>query len=288
MVSSGRLTIVTLNTWKNGGDYPRRLALMADQLAALAPDLVSLQEVFAAPEAGAHTGDALAAALAMDQIHEAARPGQRRHGEKEVESTSGLSLLSGIPIDRHQRLELAADSGRERVAIAAWTTWSDVRIAIVALHLTYQPDAHLLRRRQLQDLIEGITSHGIHGTADASVDATVDAIVLAGDFNAELDSPPLVWLREASGFSVSDAWDAAGGPRPTMTEPPGSTTLGSRCIDHILLLQPPGTQALSFVAAERVLDRVDPDSDILPSDHAGLRAVLSRALKTGGERRSAS
>jgi endonuclease/exonuclease/phosphatase family metal-dependent hydrolase len=275
MVSSGQLAIVTLNTWKNGGNYPRRLGLMADQLAALAPDLVSLQEVFAAPEAGAHTGNALAAALAMDQIHEAARLGQRRHEEGTVESTSGLSLLSRIPIDSHQRLELPADSGGERVAIAAWTTWNDVRIAIVALHLTYQPDAHALRRRQLQDLIEGITSHG---AADATVDATLDAIVLAGDFNAEPDSPPLVWLRQDSGFCVSDAWNAAGGPRPTMTEPPGSTTIGSQCIDHILLLQRPGTQALSFVAAERVMDCVDPDSGLLPSDHAGLRAVLSRAL----------
>jgi endonuclease/exonuclease/phosphatase family metal-dependent hydrolase len=267
MVSSGQLIIVTLNTWKNGGNYPRRLQLMADQLKALAPDLVALQEVFVAPEAGAHTGDALATALAMDQIHEAARPGQRRHGEDEVESTSGLSLLSRIPIDSHQRLELPADSGGERVAIAAWTAWNDVRIAIVALHLTYQPDAHALRRRQLQDLIEGITNHG-----------RADAIVLAGDFNAEPDSPPLVWLREDSGFSVSDAWDAAGGPRPTMTEPPGSTTIGSRCIDHILLLHPPGTRALNFVAAKRVLDCVDPESGILPSDHAGLRAVLSRVF----------
>jgi endonuclease/exonuclease/phosphatase family metal-dependent hydrolase len=265
MVSSGQLTIVTLNTWKNGGNYPRRLQLMADQLKALAPDLVALQEVFAAPEAGAHTGDTLAAALAMDHIHEAARPGQRRHEEDEVKSTSGLSLLSRIPIDSHQRLELPADSGGERVAIAAWTAWNDVRIAIVALHLTYQPDAHALRRRQLTNVVEDVAGR-----------AAADAIVLAGDFNAEPDAPPLIWLRESSGFSVSDAWDAAGGPHPTMTEPPGGATIGSRCIDHILLLQPFGRPAATFIAADRVLDR--PDAGILPSDHAGLRAVLSWTL----------
>lgn len=267
MASSKRLTIVTLNTWKNDGDYARRLPLMARQLTALAPDIVVLQEVFAAPEAGAHTGDALAAALTMDQIHEAARPGWRRHGDGAVASTSGLSLLSRIPIKSHLRLELPADSDGERIAIAAWMEWNGGRIAIVNLHLTYQPDAHALRRRQLKDLVKGITG----GVA-------ADAIVLAGDFNAEPDSPPLNWLRESSGFSVSDAWDAAGGPRPTMTEPPGGTTIGSRCIDHILLLQPPGTPAAMFIAAERVLDRLDPDSGILPSDHAGLRAVLSSVL----------
>jgi endonuclease/exonuclease/phosphatase family metal-dependent hydrolase len=267
MVSSTRLSIVTLNTWKNDGDYPRRLALMAGQLAALAPDIVVLQEVFAAPELGAHTGDALAEALAMDQIHEAARAGQRRHGDESVESTSGLSLLSRIPIESHQRLELPADSEGERIAIAAWTEWNGARIAIVNLHLTYRPDAHALRRRQLKTVVKSMTGRG-----------AADAIVLAGDFNAEPDSPPLLWLRESSGFSISDAWDAAGGPRPTMTEPSGSTTIGSRCIDHILLLQPPGKPAATFVAAERVLDRLDPDSGILPSDHAGLRAVLSPAL----------
>jgi endonuclease/exonuclease/phosphatase family metal-dependent hydrolase len=240
---------------------------MADQLAALAPDVVVLQEVFAAPEAGAHTGDALATALVMDQIHEAARPGPRRHGDGAVESTSGLSLLSRIPINNHQRIELPADSGGERIAIAAWTEWNTIRIAIVDLHLTYQPDAHALRCRQVKELVERITRYG-----------TADAIVLAGDFNAEPDSLALNWLREASGFYVSDAWDAAGGPRPTMTEPPGGAILGSRCIDHILLLQPPGTRAMGFVAAERVLDCVDPTFGILPSDHAGLRAALSRML----------
>ncbi|MGZ8282731.1 MAG: endonuclease/exonuclease/phosphatase family protein, partial [Allosphingosinicella sp.] len=220
-----------------------------------------------APQAGAHTGDALAAALAMDQIHEAARPGWRRHADGAVESTSGLSLLSRIPIQNHQRIELPADSDGERIAIAAWMEWNGGRIAIVDLHLTYQPDAHALRRRQLEDLVNGIAGR-----------AAADAIVLAGDFNAEPDSPPLNWLRQSSGFSVSDAWDAAGGRRPTMTEPPGGVTIGSRCIDHILLLQPLGSPTAAFIAAERVLDRPDPDSRLLPSDHAGLRAVLLRTL----------
>ena len=127
--------------------------------------------------------------------------------------------------------------------------------------------ADALRRHQVEDLVRSIAGG-----------ASADAIVLAGDFNAEPDSPPLNWLRQSSGFSVSDAWDAAGGPRPTMTEPPGGAIIGSRCIDHILLLQPPGRQAATFMAAERVLDRPDPTSGLLPSDHAGLRALLSWAL----------
>jgi endonuclease/exonuclease/phosphatase family metal-dependent hydrolase len=265
------LTLVTLNTWKSGGDYPRRLALMGEQLAALAPNLLVLQEVFAAPEAGAHTGDALAAALGMSQIHEPARPGPRRHGEVALESTSGLSLLSRRAIGTHQRLTLPPDASGEKVALIAGMEWSGRRLGVIHLHLTYQPDAHSLRRRQLEEIVKGAISAG-----------PFDAIVLAGDFNAEPDSPPLRWLQEASGFSVLQAWDAVGAPQPTMTEPAGSSTIGSRCVDHIVLLQPPGSATLRFVAAERVLDRVAPESGILPSDHAGLRAVLSPAVQGSG------
>ena len=267
MASAGTLTLVTLNTWKNDGDYARRLPAMAQQLAALAPDLVALQEVFAAPEADAHTGDALAAALGLNQIHQPARRKPRRHGAVALESTSGLSLLSRIPIETHERLALPADPDDEKVALAAWMAWSGYRLAVVDLHLTYRPDAHALRRRQLEEIVKRTAARG-----------PFDALVLAGDFNAEPDSPPLRWLRDESGFSVSTAWDTAGGPRPTMTEPPGSATLGSRCVDHIVLLQPPAIRSLSFIAADRVLDRLDPAFGILPSDHAGLRAVLSRAV----------
>ena len=266
MASSDTLTLVTLNTWKNGGHYPRRLSLMAQQLAALAPDLVALQEVFAAPEAGAHTGNALAAALGMSQIHEPARPKPRWHGAVALESTSGLSLLSRIPIETHERLALPPGASGERVALAARIEWNGRRLAVIDLHLTYQPDAHALRCQQLKEIVTRVTAHG-----------PLDAVILAGDFNAEPDSVPLRWLREASGFSVTEAWNAGRGPLPTMTEPPGSTTIGSRCVDHIVLLQPPETPALTFVAAERVLDRPDPVAGILPSDHAGLRAVLSLA-----------
>jgi endonuclease/exonuclease/phosphatase family metal-dependent hydrolase len=40
------MRIVSLNTWKKEGDYSRRLPLMRDGLAAMAPDVVCLQECF--------------------------------------------------------------------------------------------------------------------------------------------------------------------------------------------------------------------------------------------------
>ena len=57
------MRIVTLNTWKNEGDYARRLPLMRDGLAALSPDVVCLQECFVAD--GFDTAAFLAAELGL-------------------------------------------------------------------------------------------------------------------------------------------------------------------------------------------------------------------------------
>jgi endonuclease/exonuclease/phosphatase family metal-dependent hydrolase len=268
MAWSDTLTLVTLNTWKNGGDYPRRLALMGEQLAALAPDLVVLQEVFVAPGVGVDTADSLATALAMDSLHAPARAKPRPHEGGAVDSSSGLAVMTRLSVDRYERLSLPPDpDGGERVALIARMRWNGLALAVVNLHLTYEPDAHDRRCEQVREIVRALRAG-----------EPTDAVVLAGDFNAEPESDPLRWLREASGFSVVNAWEAAGGPQPTMTEPPGSTTLGARCVDHIMLLQPPRRAVLEFAAAGRVLDRVDPHSGILPSDHAGLRAALSPAV----------
>lgn len=262
----GAFSIITLNTWKNGGDYARRLTLMGEQMAALAPGIVALQEVFAAPAIGLDTADSLAAALAMPSLHTPARAKPRPHAGVVVDSSSGLALMTRAPVSGHRRLSLPPDpDGGERVALMAQMPWNGLILAIVNLHLTYQPDAHERRREQLQEIVDVVRA----GTP-------VDAALLAGDFNAEPDSEPLRWLRDSSGFSVQNAWDGAGGPQPTMTEPPGSTTFGTRCVDHIMLLQPTERVILRFVSAKRVLDRVDSASGILPSDHAGVCALLDR------------
>ena len=57
------MRIVTLNTWKNEGEYERRLDLMAVGLGDLRADVVCLQECFVG--GGSDTAARLAAALGM-------------------------------------------------------------------------------------------------------------------------------------------------------------------------------------------------------------------------------
>ena len=107
------MRIVTLNTWKNEGDYPRRLALMRDGLAELAPDLVCLQECFA--NAGHDTAAWLAAELGLDCHAAPARAKVRRHMGQDLQSTSGLAILARGGASR-SCAQIGRASCRERVS----------------------------------------------------------------------------------------------------------------------------------------------------------------------------
>ena len=60
------MRLVSLNTWKAEGDYPKRVRAMADGLASLSADVIALQEdlrtsdglTHTALSAGAHAVDA--------------------------------------------------------------------------------------------------------------------------------------------------------------------------------------------------------------------------------------
>ena len=60
-----RLRIVSLNAWKNDGDFPARVALIAEGLARLNPDVVCLQECFATEDGEVDVAHDLAAALGL-------------------------------------------------------------------------------------------------------------------------------------------------------------------------------------------------------------------------------
>lgn len=86
--------VVTLNTWKCDGNYAGRMAELESQLPKLQPDLLLLQEVFAAPELGEDTASRVADCLPGHQLVQVpARKKIRRFAEQEAISTSGLAVL---------------------------------------------------------------------------------------------------------------------------------------------------------------------------------------------------
>lgn len=246
-MATSTLSLVTLNTWKCDGDYFRRAGRIAEGLKALGPDVVLLQEVFASACGGIHTGEAVCERLRHTHVHAPARRKPRTIAGAAIESTSGLSVLTRLAVLGVETLDLPSDpADGERIAQVVALRWRGVTLGIVNTHLTHLDDAD------------------------------VDAAVLGGDFNAEPDEAPIRWLANDCGFRVTDAAAACGGHFPTLTGP-GHRTIGPRGIDYLFVIERSGRARLRVVSADRVLDAPDPETGDLPSDHLGVRAVLSLA-----------
>ncbi len=240
------LRIVTFNTWKNEGQYARRLALMAQGLGELAPDIVCLQECFLAQ--GHDTAAYLAAALGLGLTEAPARLKLRSHGGDRVQSASGLAILH-----RHRplatgRLDLHSDpADGQRIA-----QWADVvpGLRILNLHLTHLSDQRGSRLRRAQ-LVQAIAQTKRPG----------QDLLVAGDLNANGDAPELAPI--AAGLDRRAAPTLQGARACCAPSPHGA-------LDHLALVQPRGWR---IAARFRALDRADPEG-WFPSDHAAVVADL--------------
>lgn len=234
------MRIVTLNTWKNEGDYPRRLRLICDGLAELEPDVVCLQESFAG--AGQDTAAAVARHLGLALHAAPARAKLRLHDGRLTDSTSGLAILTrGVAQSRVLPLPDDPADG-ERIAQAADLMTCGRPLRVLNLHLTHLRDAAVLRAAQFQAALAW-AQDGLPG-----------ALVVAGDLNATAQSPELAPLGlEPTPSTLQGAH--ADGPRHT-----------GLAIDHCVLLRRGGWRATRSAPA---LDRPDP-AGWLPSDHAAV------------------
>ena len=243
------MRIVTLNTWKNEGGYLRRLDRMARGLAALAPDIVCLQECFAGD--GRDTAAHLANALGLNHHARPARAKLRRHEGAMVASTSGLAILSRLPAVAEGVRALASHpADGERIAQRLDLAVDGRRLRILNLHLTHLPgpDSARLRGRQLAAALNWAGEDLAAGLA------------VAGDLNATAADPALAPLKAQVGFEAATFL----GPRAERD---------GQAIDHLVLQEPGGWRV---AARFRALDEVDPEG-WLPSDHAAVVVDLAAA-----------
>jgi endonuclease/exonuclease/phosphatase family metal-dependent hydrolase len=238
------LRLVTLNTWKGDGAYQKRLVAMAAGLASLSPDIVALQEVLLAPDAGYDTAAYLATALGL---HAANAPGRRKPREVEgrtVESASGLALLSRFPIRSQRSMPLTKDPRNgDRAALIAKVEVHGGSLTVACLHFTHFHDANDVRRRQWEE-----TQLAVAGAA---------TVLVAGDFNSSID------LFDLGRFI--DSRQACGEPdRSTLVDSPSG-----QAIDHILFTAGRGLTTTGWRTA---LGSPPPGCDVTPSDHLAVVA----------------
>ena len=276
--AASTVRLVTFNAYHGGfrpgwtGDaqhIDERLAMAADQLRALAPDIVALQEA----SVGRGRGDIaarLAKALGFHHVYAPASlravpvPFVNRFAAWILDFETGPAILSRFPIVRSQIYDLPrCDAYLDpRIVLRAEIAAPHGRLQVFSTH-TSAVDCQVQRAAEVV--------HAWRGPMPA---------LLMGDLNAVETAPWIAALGERGGFI--DAFRAVNPHHPGVTtwqrvDAPISTA--RRRIDYIFVL--PGTETAADVRTSRVvLDQPGRRTDgtpLWPSDHYGVLAEVSFA-----------
>jgi endonuclease/exonuclease/phosphatase family metal-dependent hydrolase len=225
---TGILRCLTLNLWGAEPPLEGRMAVIAEGLRALAPEVVALQEVLDVPGLVSNTAEGLARATGYNWLF---APATAFRGGYE-----GLAILSRLPITAHETRELPQATALERrILLSACLEIGGGRsLWVHDTHLNYR----LQHGREREDQVMAI---------DAAVAAHVESVpqILMGDFNARPESDEIRWLcglvtLQGRRTLYQDAW---GLRRPNE---PGWTWASAN----------PNTAALAFLQPDRRLDYI--------------------------------
>jgi endonuclease/exonuclease/phosphatase family metal-dependent hydrolase len=176
--SPGTLRFLTLNLWGENGPWQQRMEVFADGVAALAPDVVGLQEVREVPGRVPNQAGELA----------------RRHGWHHVFAPSsawgggheGLAIVSRFPIGAHESQSLPHSIETEgRIVLSARI---DAPAPIGAFwvhttHLSYREAEGRKREDQVMFIDQVVTAH-----------ANDHVQIVMGDFNTVPEADEIRWL----------------------------------------------------------------------------------------------
>ncbi|KRB08716.1 endonuclease/exonuclease/phosphatase family protein [Lysobacter sp. Root690] len=267
--TGAQIGVLTLNLWHDKGDWPKRRALIVEEIQRLQPDLIALQEVLQRPGLRNQAED-LAEAIGYQVRFVSVDPPQ-------AERRYGNAILSKQPtMTRDMRkLEPLSDYRTAAYARFVFDTMHN-GVAFYATHLHNERDGGAIRQRQIASLLDFIDGTSPpHDTLDGT--RPPSDVIIAGDFNSDADSPELKALaaryRDAYAQAHPDlAKDAA---RSTTLNP---AYLPAQRIDHIFY-DPVGFDLLE---ARIVLNQAR--DGIWASDHFGLYVRL-RPIPGFGSRR---
>jgi endonuclease/exonuclease/phosphatase family metal-dependent hydrolase len=196
------LRVVTLNLWGIEPPLESRLALAVRQLAALAPDVVCLQEVRPLDgRAGRTTADVIAEGLGMAAHYEVAVAWES--APELPDGQEGLAIVArAIGERRVERLPDARPT-EARILLSAAIDTAAGPIWVHTTHLHYRLDDGVAREHQVVAIDEAIRRVGR--------DRSSPPQILCGDFNATADSDEIRFLRGLTTLAgrrthFQDAW----------------------------------------------------------------------------------
>lgn len=273
--------VVTLNLWGTEPPLDRRLALANRQLAALAPDVVCLQEVRPLDGRGGRTtADVMAEALGMHATYGVALAwADGAFGAGKPGGQEGLAILARWPVLERRALRLPELRPTEaRLLLSVRLDTPAGPIWFHTTHLHYRLDDGNARAAQVLAIDEAIRACG-RGNDDPPQ-------ILCGDFNATADSDEMRFLRGLTAMAgrrthFQDAWLRVHGDAPGVTwssenehtRPLRSLDIDRR-IDYVLVTSRKKDGRGTVRACEVVLTERDGAGAgaICASDHFGVMA----------------
>ena len=242
------ILVATLNIRNIADRWRERLPLLLQDMAALQPDVIGLQEVVFA--------------VGQDRLLGAA--GEARYGVHRAwagrpEYGNAILAREGFVAGEPERLDLGMNRSALRVPLAAR---DGSRFAYVATHLHHLVPDEAARTGQASAIVAWLASR-----------PEPAAQIVVGDFNAEPSEPAYARMTEA-GFRSAHL--AANGAEPAVTWPSGIQAEGMDtdgdpgCLDYIWVRGPIEVESCRVVFDRPAAD----DPTLYPSDHFGLVAQL--------------
>ena len=261
------MRVLTWNVWGRNGPWEERQGAIAAVLAAEAPNIVCLQEVWIADD-GTSLSEHLASGLGLHHVD------ADRH---RVGSTMGNAILSRWPFTSSTTLWLPrVDGGMPyRTLLAAQVDGPGGPIPVHCTHLDWQYDASAARVIQTRAIARYVAGH-------RGDPASAYPPIVTGDLNAVPDSDEVRLLTGRSavpvpGLLFQDAWEVAGdgtsGVTWTRRNPYcADAAWPERRLDYILVGWPRPRPLGNPVTCR--LAGADPVDGVQPSDHYAVVADL--------------
>lgn len=245
-----RFRVATLNLEQDHKRWESRRDLVVEQLVALRPDVLALNEVCLPKRTASRSQCAVRERAGVD-YHLVQQT--RVNGLAALE---GEALLTRFPVLETGNLDYRT---RDFVALVARLQIGTAQVDAYATHLYASRGDDALRLHQVQQLLAWIDGR------DAAV-----ARFVCGDFNATLDLPSaaLMAARFRATQTAPTAFTPLAGVDGEVTHPDRARM--DRCIDFIWI-----SEALRVHDSRVCFNQPSPaDATLWPSDHAGVYADL--------------
>lgn len=260
------MKIATYNTWKNEGDYPKRLRAMETLIRAADPDILLLQEVIRVEQLNYHTARVLSQELGLYCHYAPSRTKYRLFGSESFLSSGGLAVLSKFPALDTITVELpASEQGGNRITQYVHYRWQGIEFVIANTHLTHLRQELELKKRQWTQSVEiGVRQWGQL------------PLIIGGDFNSDLDDPETHKWISISDLHLLDlaapAWEhTQESTRHPFTFPvPPREARKAQRIDSIFMACDRTQHRTPFTVKKAEFSGLEkcPFNGVFPSDHA--------------------